>query len=56
MTTRTKRFHDSLRAQGAADFKAGKPIDAFQALPLKRHTEQARASYEIGWRGAKRES
>ncbi len=44
-----------LREQGEADYKAGKPIGSFFDLPLKRHTEDARGSYEIGWAGAKRE-
>ena len=42
----------SLRDIGKIDFEAGKPIDAFYALPMKRHTEGFRAEYEIGWRAA----
>lgn len=53
---KTKAHHDKLRDQGEADFKAGKPIDAFELLPLKRHTELERGSYENGWRAAKEES
>lgn len=41
-----------LRIRGEKDFKAGKPIDAFYKLPLKRYTELDRGRYEIGWRAA----
>lgn len=52
----SKRHHDRLRAQGESDFLAGKPVEAFFSLPLLRHTELARESYENGWRGAFEES
>lgn len=47
----SKSWHN-LRERGEADFKAGKSIDAFYQLPLKRHTELDRGRYEIGWRAA----
>lgn len=56
MSTPTKRKHDMLRDRGEADFKAGKPIDAFETLTGIKHTELERGSYEVGWRAAKAEA
>lgn len=53
---KVKRFHDALRDKGERDFKAGKPIDAFETLIGIRRTELERGSYENGWRAAKEES
>jgi hypothetical protein len=39
-----------LRKIGERDARAGKPIEAFYDVPLVRHTEALRASYEIGYR------
>ena len=53
--TKFKQLSDRCREQGEADRKAGKPIGAFYDMPLQRHTELLRGSYEIGWRDASRE-
>jgi hypothetical protein len=42
-----------MREIGAADYLAGKSIDAFFAVDLPRHTESLRAAYEIGWRATR---
>jgi hypothetical protein len=52
---RIKKHHDKLRDLGEADFLAGKSIDAFYQVPIPRHTELERGSYEVGWRAAKAE-
>jgi hypothetical protein len=48
-----KQLNNKLRELGAQDARQGKPIDTFLTHPLKRHTEQMRAAYEIGWRAHK---
>lgn len=53
----SKALHEKIREQGAADFKAGKPIDAFCELHrLKRNPELYRSSYETGWRSAQNDA
>lgn len=54
MPQNRKARYDQIRLRGAVDFRAGKPIEAFYRLPLKRHTELERGHYETGWRDAKR--
>lgn len=44
-----------LRDLGERDACAGRPIGAYYDLPMKRHNERDRASYEIGYRAAKAE-
>jgi ribosome modulation factor len=50
------RKHNRLKDRGAKDYRAGKPISAFESLPYKRLTELMRGSYEIGWRDARDEA
>jgi hypothetical protein len=45
-----RKMLQRLREMGEEDSRMGKPIDAFQLTPIKRHTERMRAAYEIGWR------
>lgn len=51
----SKALHEKIREQGAADFRTGKPIDAFYEMPLpakKRQSELYRSSYVTGWSNA----
>jgi hypothetical protein len=48
-----KQQQARMREIGAADYLAGKSIDAFFAVDLPRHTESLRAAYEIGWRATR---
>lgn len=38
---------------GERDAREGKPIEAFFEVPIRRHSEASRASYEIGYRAEK---
>lgn len=51
-----RKLIERVRIAGEADFKAGKPIDAFYSMKLRNYTDQLRGSYEMGWRGAKDEA
>lgn len=51
----TKKERHKLWDRGAADAKAGKPIEAFYALPKGQFNETRRAVYEMGYRATKRE-
>lgn len=55
---RRKRQIERAIAQGIADARAGKSIDAFYEMPEQKSPkvarEMLRAAYETGWREAKK--
>ncbi len=51
MPSKFKKRQDKMRDKGEADFKAGKPLTAFDDLKNRKSSD--RGAYEIGWRAAK---